>query len=323
MPGGSRRTFCNNRSGCDAVRIAVLAVADSWYYRDIARAASELGHECVRADFTQFTAVIGQEAREKGPEAREIRHSESSNPQTANRNPQSCDVLLVRTMPPGSLEQVVFRMDALARQESEGVRVINSPRSLECAVDKYLTTSKCHAAGLPVPDTIVCETEDTALAAFAELGGDVVVKPLFGSEGRGILRVSDPDLALRTFRTLSRLQAVLYVQRFIPHPGYDVRVLVFDGEVLGGMKRYAADGDFRTNVSRRAHAEKHSPTAAECDFALRATAATGAWFAGVDLLYDRDGRCYVIEVNAVPGWKAFSRVNDMDVAKVLLRRISR
>jgi len=56
---------------------------------------------------------------------------------------------------------------------------------------------------------------------------------------------------------------------------------------------------------------------------LRAASATGAWFAGVDLLYDRDGRCYVIEVNAVPGWKAFGRVNDMDIATVFLRRIGR
>lgn len=305
----------------------MLAHADSWYFRDIARAAADLRQECFRADFAQLTAAIRPEARGEGREGRdnppvEVCLSDSSIPHCALRTPHSCDVVLVRTMPPGSLEQVVFRMDALARLDAQGVRVVNAPKSLECAVDKYLTTSKCHAAGLPVPDTMVCETEEAAFAAFDDLGGDVVVKPLFGSEGRGILRVSDPDLALRTFRTLTRLQAVLYLQRFIPHPGFDVRVLVLDGEILGGMKRFAAAGEFRANVSRQARAEKHCPTAAECDFALRAAAATGAWFAGVDLLYDRDGRCYVIEVNAVPGWKAFGRVNETDVATALLQRIA-
>jgi len=294
------------------VHIAVLAKADSWYYRDLARAAGDLRIECTRADFTQLTATIQRAAHE-------VSGVLSPAPLTSCAAP--CSVVLVRTMPPGSLEQVVYRMDALARLEASGVRVINSPKSLECAVDKYLTTSKCHAAGLPVPDTIVCETEEAALAAFEELGGDVVVKPLFGAEGRGIVRVSDPDLALRAFRTLSRLQAVLYLQRFVPHPGFDVRVLVLGGKVLGGMQRFAANGDFRTNVSRQAQAEQHSPSDAECDFALRAAAATGAWFAGIDLLYDRDGRCYVIEVNAVPGWKAFARVNDLDVATTLLKRI--
>ena len=120
------------------------------------------------------------------------------------------DVILVRTMPPGSLEQVVYRMDVLARLQEAGTPVVNSPKALECAVDKYLTTARLQAAGLPVPQTIVCEHEDDAMAAFEKLGEDVVVKPLFGAEGRGIVRVTDPDLAHRTFRTLMRLSAVLY-----------------------------------------------------------------------------------------------------------------
>jgi len=308
------------------LQIIVLAAAESWYFRDLARAAADLRLECVRADFSQLVASVGSVAKEKKQEAEdktqsEIRLIDPVLPTSAFRLPTSSDLVLVRTMPPGSLEQVVFRMNALAKLEADGVRVINSPRSLECAVDKYLTTSRCHAAGLPVPATIVCETEDAALSAFAELGGDVVVKPIFGAEGRGIVRVSDPDLALRTFRTLSRLQAVLYLQKFIDHPGYDVRVLVLDQQILGGMKRYAANGDFRTNVARQAHAAKHEPTDSERELALRAVTATGACFAGVDLLYDRDGRCYVIEVNAVPGWKAFARVNQLDIARMFLERV--
>ena len=159
------------------------------------------------------------------------------------------------------------------------------------------------------------------MAAFDRLGRDVVVKPLFGSEGRGIVRVSDPDLAHRTFRTLMRLDAVLYIQRFIDHEGYsDVRILVLDGQVVGGMRRRSPD-DFRTNVARAAVAELHQPTAHEIELATRATIATGAFIAGVDLLYDRGGACYVIEVNAVPGWQAFTRVTNIDVAKILVGRL--
>lgn len=224
-------------------------------------------------------------------------------------------------MPPGSLEQVVFRMDALARLAASGIRVVNSPRSLECAVDKYLTTASLQVAGLPVPATIVCEHEDDAMFAFEQLGGDVVVKPLFGSEGRGIVRVSDPDLAHRTFRTLMRLDAVLYLQRFIDHGGFDVRILVLDQQVVGGIQRRSPN-DFRTNVAREAVAVPHQPTEREIDFALRATSATGALIAGVDLLYDQQGHCYVIEVNAVPGWQAFGRVTGIDVAMKLILQLS-
>ncbi|MCA9078935.1 MAG: hypothetical protein KDA58_00190, partial [Planctomycetaceae bacterium] len=165
-------------------------------------------------------------------------------------------------------------------------------------------------------------SEEAALNAFAELGGDVVVKPLFGAEGRGILRVSDPDLAHRTFRTLSRLGSVLYLQRFIPHPGHDIRVLVLDGEILGGMQR-SHPTDFRTNLARQGTAAPHLVTRHEAELALAAIDVTEARIAGVDLLYDLQGRCHVIEVNAVPGWKGFARTTGIDVAARLLTSVLR
>src|SRR5207245_8834754 len=84
--------------------------------------------------------------------------------------------------------------------------------------------------------------------------GDVVVKPLFGAGGRGLMRVSDAELAWRTFRTLERSQAVLYVQQFVRHPGWDLRVFVHGGHVLAAMRRYAHDG-WRTNVAQGGRAE--------------------------------------------------------------------
>ena len=110
--------------------------------------------------------------------------------------------LLVRTMPPGSLEQVVFRMDLLGRLEAAGQRVVNPAKAIEAAVDKYLTTARLQAAGLKVPRTYVCQTVDDGSAAFAALGGDVVIKPLFGAEGRGIARLCDEAVAQHAFSLL-------------------------------------------------------------------------------------------------------------------------
>ena len=288
------------------MRIGILGNEGSWYGADLARAAAERGRECVRVDFPLVAASCG-----------ELASSGRTIVSSAEHDLSSFDAIIVRTMPPGSLEQVVFRMDALARLAAAGVEVVNSPRSMECAVDKFLTTTKLEAVGLPVPATVTCQDSETAMEAFERLGSDVVVKPLFGAEGRGICRVSDPDLAFRTFRTLERTGAVLYLQEFIRHPGFDVRILVLDGEVLGAMKRFS-ENDFRTNVSRSAQTATHQATAAELELALQATEAVGAKIAGVDLLCDDSGRCYVIEVNAVPGWRAFSNTNSIDVAGCLL-----
>jgi ribosomal protein S6--L-glutamate ligase len=293
------------------LRIGILGNSGSWYGDDIVRAASARGHECARLDFPRLSGACGFAP----PQSQKVMLDETSLTEF--------DAILVRTMPPGSLEQVVFRMDLLARLEATGVRVVNSPKSIECAVDKFLATAQLDSAGLRVPRTVVCQDSTAAMAAFEQLGGDVVLKPLFGSEGRGICRVSDPDLAFRTFRTLERTGAVLYLQEFVEHAGFDTRVLVLNGRVLGGMRRFGGD-DFRTNVSRSARSERHLPTDEECELALRAAAAVGAVFAGVDLLSGSTRQAsdsttpYVIEVNGVPGWRAFNRVNEFDTASALV-----
>lgn len=287
------------------MNLIVLGNEGSWYVADLQRAATARGDRCRRWDFARLAAFVNSDGTSIHHETERL---------------EAIDAVIVRTMPPGSLEQVVFRMNLLARLEAAGVTVINSSRSLECAVDKFLTTSLLQQAGLPVPETFVCENSDDALAALERLGGDVVVKPIFGAEGRGIVRVSDPDVGLRVFRTLERIGGVLYLQRFVEHEGFDVRVLVLDGKVIGSMKRRSST-DFRTNVARDAKAEPHEATETERRFAVQSAATVGARIAGADLLYDRSGRLFVIEVNAVPGWRAFRKVTGVDVATRLLEAV--
>lgn len=278
------------------MRLALLAGGDGWHVRDLMRAATVLGHSAERHDFRRIGASVG---RVDDPFA-------------------GFDAVVVRTMPPGSLEQVVFRMDVLHQLERRGIPVLNPPRSLEVCVDKFLASARLAAAGLPVPPTAVCQDADSAMESFATLGGDVVVKPLFGSEGRGIVRVSDADLAWRTFRTLERTQSVLYVQQFVNHPGWDLRAFVLGGRVLTAMRRHARGG-WRTNIAQGGKGELIALTDAEEELALRAAEAVGVPVAGVDLLPDSNGRMFVLEVNAVPGWRALAPVTGVDVAIEIIR----
>lgn len=282
------------------MHIAILCSANSWYLKDLERAAAGR-HEITPLVFRDLTAELSPD----GPRFL-----------AGDLDLNAVDALLVRTMPPASLEQVVMRMDVLSRLEAAGKLVINSARAVEAAVDKYLASAKLQAAGLLTPHTVVCQSIDAAMAAFERLEGDVVVKPLFGGEGRGIARVSDEAIAQRTFSLLTSLGAVLYVQRFIPHDGYDVRVLTI-GEKMWAMRR-RNPLDWRTNVSRGAIAERAELLPEWAEVARRAADAIGAKVAGVDLLPDRDGRLYAIEVNAVPGWQALSRVLDVDIARHVL-----
>jgi ribosomal protein S6--L-glutamate ligase len=129
-------------------------------------------------------------------------------------------------------------------------------------------------------------------------------------------------LAWRTFRTLERTGAVLYLQQFIRHPGWDIRVFVLGGTVLAAMLRRAVD-DWRTNVAQGGRAEQVTISPHVTALALRAAAALGAEAAGVDLISGPDGSWYVLEVNAVPGWRALAECSGVDVAAAVLRRLER
>jgi RimK family alpha-L-glutamate ligase len=285
------------------VNIVVLGSPTSWYLRDLARAAGDR-HRITPATYRQLAASVAPERQRCSSGGIDL---------------SEVNAVIVRTMPAGSLEQVVFRMDVLGRLETAGVSVINPPRAIEIAVDKYLATARLQAAGLRVPRTSVCQTADDALVGFEDLGGDVVVKPLFGSEGRGITRLVDEALAERAFRMLEQLGAVIYLQEFVKHEGCDLRLLVIGEDVLG-MRR-CNPLDWRTNISRGATAERFLPDEPMRDLARRAATAVGAPLAGVDILPDRDGRLYVIEVNAVPGWQALNSVTETDVARKVLELV--
>lgn len=277
------------------MRLAFLSSGTGWHVNDLIRAAREMGHDPSPVDFRRLAAGVAV-----GPSPLD-----------------AFDAVMVRTMPPGSLEQVVFRMDLL-QEVATRMPVLNSPAALEACVDKHLCTARLHAAGLPVPRSITCQHADAALEAFAVLGGDVIVKPLFGSEGRGMLRVADPELAWRTFRTLERTGAVVHLQERIRHPGWDLRLFVLDGKPLAAMRRHARGDDWRTNVAQGGTAESIVPDDADVELALRAASVVKTDAAGVDILPGPRGERYVLEVNAVPGWRALAPVSGLDIAACLV-----
>src|SRR5262249_37543422 len=134
------------------------------------------------------------------------------------------DAVLARFIPAGSLEQIVYRVDALHWIEERGVPVVNPPRAIERSVDKFATDARLRDPGLRTPDTVVCESLDEAMAAIrAMLGrGDdasVIIKPIFGSMGHGIVRVSDPDVGFRVLQSLDQIRSVFYLQRAIDAGG--------------------------------------------------------------------------------------------------------
>ena len=285
------------------MRIAILAARQGWHTDELCRALAARGHEGCVLPYEALVARLGGAAPGFAAGGTDL---------------GACDAVLARIIPAGSLEQIIFRVDALHVLEEQGIPVINSPRTIERTVDKLWTTAILEQAGLAVPETVVCESPDDAMAAFRALG-DVIVKPLFGSMGLGMVRVTTEEMAFRVSRTLETIRGVYYVQRAIDHDGCDVRVFVVGGRVVGAIERSAAG--WKTNLARGGRARGTTLSAARTELALGAARAVGADYAGVDLLPARDGTDYVVEVNGIPGWRGLQEATSIDVAATIVEHL--
>jgi RimK family alpha-L-glutamate ligase len=285
------------------VHVAILSARSGWHTDQLRRALTERGHTC---DLVAYESIVARIGGSSGSRLQLL--------PGASRDP---DAVLARIIPNGSLEQIIFRVDALHWLENRGVPVMNSPRAIERCVDKFYTSAILHDAGLPTPETTVCEDFPTAMAAVREMG-DVIVKPIFGSMGHGLVRICDPEVGFRVLRPLEQVGAVFYIQRAIDHNGRDIRAFVVGGRVIGAIERQAPPGDWRTKVSRGGTARGIELCDTDRALAVRAAEAVGADYAGVDLLPSRDGTVYVLEVNAIPGWQGLQRATGIDVAGAIV-----
>ncbi len=281
------------------MHVAILSARTGWHTDELCRALAEHGHAGV---VLPYEKLVGRLPGGLSSEAVPILEA---------------DAVLARIIPGGSLEQVIYRVDALHWIEDRGVLVVNSPRTIERCVDKFYTTALMHDAGLPTPETVVCEQTDEALAAVRTMG-ECIIKPIFGSLGHGMVRVNEPEVARRIVRALEQTRTVFYIQKVIDHGGRDIRVFVVGGAVLGAIERRAPEGEWRTNVAIGGSATPFELPDEWAQLAVRAANAVGADYAGVDLLPSRDGRVFVLEVNGIPGWEGFQKATGIDVAGAIV-----
>lgn len=289
--------------------VPILSARTGWHTDELLRALRTRGHTGSVVPYEALVARIGP-------------HRVTATLSSETQALLTAGAVLARIIPNGSLEQIIYRVDALHWLEDRGVRVMNSPRTIERCVDKFYTSALLREAGLETPETIVCERIDDAMAAVRELG-DVIVKPLFGSMGHGMVRVSDPDTAFRVLRALEMTRAVFYVQRVIQHAGCDIRAFVVGDRVAAAIERRANDGGWRTNISLGGEARPLELAPASVEMALTAARAVGADYAGVDLLPASDGTVYVLEVNGIPGWSGVQKTTSVDIAGAIVDHLVR
>jgi tetrahydromethanopterin:alpha-L-glutamate ligase len=226
------------------------------------------------------------------------------------------DALIVRTMSGGTFEAVTLRLGVLHALRELGVPVWNDARAIERCVDKSMTSFLLSRAGIATPATWTTESHDEARAIVQREAADgpLVLKPLFGSQGRGLMLIRTPDDLPQIEQAAGR---VFYLQRFVgvERGGYhDFRVLVVQGRVVAAMQRHSTH--WITNIKRGGRPVAVALNDELKTLAQRAAAAVGAAFAGVDIIYDAAQRPIVLEVNSMPAWSGLQKVTAINIASV-------
>ena len=281
-------------------RIGIVVDRTDWHARELAKALRALGVAPVpmRLEACAFDTASPSGLRLDG---------------FGDRLP---DAVLVRAIAGGTFESVTMRLGILHALRELGVMVWNDARAIERCVDKSMTSFLLARSGIATPDTWAVQDPAAARTIVAREAprGPLVLKPLFGSQGRGLRLIRAPD----ELPPPGEIAGVYYLQRFVgvARDGFhDFRLLVSHGRVIAAMMRHSKE--WITNIKRGGRPVTVVANEDTKVLAVRAAAAVGAHFAGVDIVYDRDGRPSVLEVNSMPAWSGLQKVTPAGIAGIL------
>ncbi len=285
-----------------STRIAVFTDDPGWHGARLREAFEAHGCEALYVSLTQ----CGFDLQGAGPGLR-IPGFEAALP----------DGAFVRGVPGGTLEQVVTCLDVLHALQALGIPVYNEARAIERSVDKAMTSFLLQRAGLAVPATWVVSDAAQAHAVWQHerlAGRELVVKPLFGSQGEGLLRLAGTD----ELPPPEACAGVYYLQQFVGGAGapHDWRVFVVNGRAIACMQRRGLT--WINNVAQGGVCLAAPLDRELADLAEAASQALDMDYCGVDLIRDAQGRLLVLEVNSIPAWKGLQGVCGVDIARRLV-----
>lgn len=288
-------------------RIPIFTDDPGWHGKRLQQAFAAHGHEAVFVSLKDCRLELGNGAT--GVMIPGFEHALPA-------------AVFVRGVPGGSLQQVIFRLDILHALNMLGVGVYNDGRAIERTVDKAMTSFLLHLAKVPTPMTWVCESRQQAheiLLRESMAGRALVIKPLFGSQGNGVRKLT-PGAAFPV-PMQEHVDGLYYLQSYVDSGDgawHDYRVFVVNNRVAGAMVRHGSHWVNNVALGGRCEALVNDRVGGEIlEMALAAARAVEIDYCGVDIIRDRDGRLYVLEVNSIPAWKGLQGVVAVDIAQTL------
>ncbi len=226
-------------------------------------------------------------------------------------------------MPRMGAQTTYFSLAVIRHLERLGVHTVNSSVAIDTVKDKLYSQQILAENNLPVPRTILVKFPINADMVEKYLGFPVIIKTIYGAQGKGVFLADDRNQFLDMMQLIevTNNKANIILQEYIEESrGRDLRVVTIGGRSVACMQRIANEG-FKANFSQGGRVEPFQMTPEIEYLASSASRLMGLDIAGVDLLFDREGRFKVCEVNSAPGFKGLEEACEINIPKEIFHYI--
>lgn len=217
-------------------------------------------------------------------------------------------------------------LDFVSQLERYNIFCVNTRQCIEECYDKYRAYLKMSDARISTPKTALISSELGIEAGFKKVGGKFpcVIKTLTGEQGVGVFLVDSVEGMKSTLQTVWKLKerTEVIIQEYL-EADYDMRIHILGGKYIAGMKRMKIKKDFRSNYSLGGKVAPLKITDEVEKLAILAAKCVGATWAGVDILKTKDGKLYVLEINASPGTEGIEKASGVKVTDKVIKYITK
>ncbi len=208
-----------------------------------------------------------------------------------------------------------------ASLEFMGIPVLNKFGVANICGNKMFMTLLLKKNNIPTPKTYFSFSSESAAENLEKVGYPLVIKPVIGSWGRGVMPIKDKDTMEAIFEirdiTDSPHDRIYYLQELIKRPPRDIRMITIGDDPIAAMYRKSSGG-FKTNIALGADPELCEITKEMEDMAVKASKAMGGGILGIDMMEDEEKGLVVHEVNNTVEFKGLARVAQRNIPKEMI-----
>jgi ribosomal protein S6--L-glutamate ligase len=292
------------------MNILVLSTAeDNYATKSIINAAKSRGHKVSVVDPIQLYLFISN--IESGYD----RVYFSDDKQIGRINIKDFDAIICRLG--ANVSYGTFIVEHLTK--NLGIFSVQSATGIRNATNKLMTLQICSSYGLTTPRTVYLHNTLHLDYLIEKIGGyPIIVKLIQGSGGTGVALLKDRISAIPTIQSLLKSRSNIIIQEYIESHGKDFRVIVIGNSIVASYQRSSVRGDFRANLQQGGSGTPITLDQEDKEFCIKAARAIDLNVAGIDIIKDKTGKTYLLEINANFGFKV-QKITGVNIASKIIR----